>query len=318
MEYFNKALDIESSFYKNSPNLATTYNNIGSTYKRIGKYEKAMEYYKMSLTILKSTFGENHPDVATCYSNLGSLLYNQGDFAKALEYCDEALTIRKTILGENHPDIASSYNTIGEIYDELGDKSMSWECLDKALIIRESIFGDNHPEVAQSYNNIGLWYYYKNPHDYDKALDYLNKALAIYNSVFKENHPKSISTQYSITSVEYQQVIANNTIATFCEDHCFTATIVEGETPASQQGMSGEYILLEYADWNQDSHTSMFDKNDELRGKPKDILVMKDDVIAEYHFENLIGAQLGIKYVGKEEKQRINKAYQEWKKQNRK
>ena len=54
-----------------------------------------------------------------------------------------------------------------------------------------------------------------------------------------------------------------------------------------------------------------------MRGKPKDILVMKDGIISRHHFENTIGAQFGLKQVGKEEKLRINKAYEEWKKQNR-
>ena len=51
--------------------------------------------------------------------------------------------------------------------------------------------------------------------------------------------------------------------------------------------------------------------------RPKDILVMKNGIISRHHFENTIGIQLGFKQVGKEEKQRINKAYEEWKKQNR-
>ena len=82
--------------------------------------------------------------------------------------------------------------------------------------------------------------------------------------------------------------------------------------------MEGEYILLEYADWNQNSSTSLFDKNDELRGKPKDILVLKDGIITQHHFENTIGAQIGLKYVGKEERHRINKVYEDWKNKNRK
>jgi hypothetical protein len=111
--------------------------------------------------------------------------------------------------------------------------------------------------------------------------------------------------------------IANKNARAFCEEHCFTATIVEGNTPAKQQGMSGEYVLLEFADWNQDSDTSLFDKSEELTGKPKNILVMKDGIISQHHFENVIGAQSGLKYVGREEKQRINKAYEEWKKKRK-
>ena len=96
-------------------------------------------------------------------------------------------------------------------------------------------------------------------------------------------------------------------------DHCFTATIVEGTQPAKQQGMSGEYILLEFADWTQDSPTSLFEKNNELRGKSKDIIVMKEGVISKHNFKHIFGINLGIKHVDIEEKQRINEAYARWK-----
>ena len=55
----------------------------------------------------------------------------------------------------------------------------------------------------------------------------------------------------------------------------------------------------------------------EFRGKPKDILVMKNGIITQHHFENTIGAQFKVAEVSMEERQRINKAYEEWKKHNR-
>ena len=40
---------------------------------------------------------------------------------------------------------------------------------------------------------------------------------------------------------------------------------------------------------------------------------MKDGVITKHYFDNTIGAQLGIKQVDKNEKERINQAYKNWK-----
>ena len=317
LEYYNKALVIWKSVYgENHPDVATIYNNIGSVYHNQGDYGKALEYYNKALSIMKSVYGENHPSVATSYNNIGLVYSDQGDYGKALEYYDKALSIMKSVYGENHPSLATIYNNIGLVYRNQGDYGKALEYYDKALAIWKSVFGKNHPNVAISYNFIGL--VYDEQGNYDKALEYYDKALSILKSVFGKNHPVVINFQNSIIILEYKQVVKNNTIHTFNETHCFTATIVEGDTPASHQGMSGEYILLEFGDWNQDSPTSLFDKNDELRGKPKDILVMKDGQIKQYHFENTIGVQLGVKNIGKKEKQRINKAYEEWKKQNRK
>lgn len=84
------------------------------------------------------------------------------------------------------------------------------------------------------------------------------------------------------------------------------------DTPAQRQGMSGEYMVLKFEDWTIMNGTSLLNKNNELRGKPKTIVVMKDGILSEHFFENTIGVQISCKYVGKEEKQRIIEAYKKW------
>ena len=101
----------------------------------------------------------------------------------------------------------------------------------------------------------------------------------------------------------------------FLADHCFTGTVNRGDNPATAQGMSGEYILLEFADWNQDSDISLFARADELRQSPKDIVVMKDGVISTYHFDGKLGITFGVKQMTKEEKNQINQTYKQWKEQ---
>ena len=317
LEYHVKTLTIFKAFLgENHPNVATSYNNIGYVYNEQSEYDKALEYYEKALNILKAVFGENHPNVATCYNNIGYVYSKQSEYDKALKYHEKALTIQKTVLGENHPNMAMSYNNIGSMYSSQGDYDKALEYYEKSLNIQKSIFGEKHPNLAACFIKIG--HLYSNQGDYAKTLEYYNNALTILKSVFGENHPNTINLSSIISGIRYKQAILDNSINVFIEDHCFIVTIAEGETPASQQGMSGEYVLLEFADWNQDSLTSLFDKNNELKGKSKDILVMKDSIISEHHFENTIGVQLGVKYVGKEGKQRINKAYEDWKKQHRK
>ena len=77
------------------PDTATSYNNIGNTYYNIGDYNKALEYYELSLKIRKKILGEEHPDTAVSYNNIGNSYYNIGDYKKALEYLELSLKIRK-------------------------------------------------------------------------------------------------------------------------------------------------------------------------------------------------------------------------------
>ena len=249
----------------------------------------------------------------------------QGDYSLALSYYQRVLRQSLLQYGEESEWTASGYNNIGLVYDEQGEYTKAMDFIQKAMIIREKVLEPEHLDVAQSYNNIGSAYYYLG--DNTKALEYLQKAQVIYEKVLGSEHPDVIAIQKTILAVvsnSYQNLITAintpnedlETISRFrrlMSECCFIATILDGDCPARQQGMTGEYILIEFADWNQDSTKSLFDKNDELRGLPKDLVVMKDGVISCHHFENTIGAQLGIKYVGIEERQRINKVYEEWK-----
>ena len=143
------------------------------------------------------------------------------------------------------------------------------------------------------------------------------RSLKINLEIFGENHP-DVAQSYSNIGVAYFAAIQKGVDVSgfkgLIETMAFTATTVGDDTPAAHAGMEGEYVVLEFADWTIESDSSLFDKNEELRGKPKTIVVMKGDAISQYHFENTIGVRLKFKKIGSQEKQRILKAYREWKK----
>ena len=313
LEYYNKALEIYLSvFGDRHPNVATNYNNIGAVYFSHGNYAQALEYYNKALEIYLSIFGDRHPDVARSCYNIGAVYYNKGNYDQALEYYNKALEIYLSIFGNRHSYVAMSYNNIGGVYSDLKNYDQALEYYDKALEIYLSIFGENHLDVFTCYSNIGITYYMQEL--YSEAKTNLLKAVEI-GKTFLNADDVNIQT---LLSFLYRSLIKSSSLETneyssFTSDKAFTAMVVSDETPAYQQGMSGEYYLLEFADWKFESPTDLFDKNDELKDKPKDIVVMKDGVITKHHFENKIGIQLGLKFVSKEEKQRITEAYHKWK-----
>ena len=153
--------------------------------------------------------------------------------------------------------------------------------------------------------------------DFTTSLHYYHRALAVAIAQEGENG-ENVATSYNNIGVAYFAAIQKgDDVSDFeelIETMAFTATTVGDDTPAAHAGMEGEYVVLEFADWTIESDSSLFDKNEELRGKPKTIVVMKGDAISQYHFENTIGVRLKFKKIGSQEKQRILKAYREWKK----
>ena len=316
LEYHTKALEIQKKIFgEEHPDVATIYNNIGLVYHNLHNVVKACEYYNIALEIWIKAFGEYHPVVATIYNNIGSVYSSQGDYVNALECLSKALEIQKKMFGEEHPDVATSYDNIGSVYSSKGDYTKAQECYSKALEIRKKTFGEEHPDVASSYNNIG--YINGSQGDYAKALEYLNKALEIQKTILGENHSQVLGLWTSI-AVVYEEARQNNVVLAEYEDFVSnmvsTATTVGDGTPAKQAGWDGEYVVFEFGDWNVSMASSIMQKNEELRGKPKTVVVMKDGTILQHHFENSIGVQLGVKYVGKQEKKRIIQQYLDWKK----
>lgn len=134
--------------------------------------------------------------------------------------------------------------------------------------------------------------------------------------VYGENHSEVATLYDYICSVYYsakEQGVELPGFKDFTQSGLFACETVGDDTPAAKAGMSGTYYMLEFADWTLDSDASIFAKNNEMRGKPKNIVVMRGDKIARLHFEDRIGVQFVFKKVGEEERQRVLKAYRAWK-----
>ena len=318
LQYTYKALEILQTFYdEQHPHVALCYNNMGYIYSSQGDYLKAMKYYQKALEIQLAIYGDNHPNVGTCYSYIYNLYYTCGDYVKSLEYLDKYIKFQLSVYGEQHPDVANSYILKGMICYTMKDCLKAVEYYNKALNIQLSVFGKNNPDVTMNYKIMGVAY--DELGDYYRALEYYQKALVICRNLYGYNDKETIVCSKLIYMVYCNLLQQSNEykydFQKFLSEYSYIISIVEGENPATKQGMYGQYYLLEFDDWNIYSLKSIFEKNTEMQGKPKDLLVLKDNDITKYHFENKIGCQIELKYVGKEEKQRIVKSYKKWKKE---
>ena len=337
------------------PDVAVTLNNIGSAYMSQGNFQQALKSFTRSLAINEKIFGKDHPDVAISYNNIGMVYEKQKDYAKALEWYGKSLAVKNNSLGENHPSTINTLENMGQIHFVLKDYTSALDCYSRAMkaretahsddkaglaaacdnmgstlyrkaqydqaleyllkgaAIREQIQGKAHPATAQTYHNIAAAYGRLN--DFTHALEYYQKTIDILLPLNGESDRTVVSLKKDLIKTQYQLALSKGKLKGFLADHCFIGTVNGGSNPAVDQGMTGEYVLLEFADWNQDCDMSLFDRADALRQSPKDIVVLKDGVVSRHHFENKLGISFGVKQVTKEEKQQINQAYQQWKQQ---
>lgn len=316
LEYLNRALTIRTKIFgEKHPDLALSCNNIGLIYDKLGEQAKALEYYNKALDIQRTVFGEEHPSVALSYNNIGSVYNSQGRYPQAMELYTKALDINIKVFGEQHPSLITNYSNLGTVYEKLGEYDKSLDYHTKALNLAQRFLGAQHPDLSVIYSNIGILY--ETQKEYAKALEYYAKTLALLRKIHYENHPQFIDTYINIFST-YEGAKQNNVnlpgFDDYLSDIVFTATTVGDNTPATQLGWNGEYIIYELADWNLTSPSTAFMKMQEIRTQPKTLVLMKDGNVVQHHFEDAIGVRLSLKYVGKAEKQKIVKQYLDWKK----
>ena len=167
---YDFALKVDNKKY-----MAQALNTQGISFAIRGNYEKAIEYYEMSLEI-REEIGDKKA-MGSSYNNIGLIYSNQGNYEKALEYQVKSLKILEEI-GDKRAT-GNTYQNIGNIYAYQGNYEKALEYYEKSLKIVEEI-GDKKA-VGTSYNNIGNIYVEQG--NYEKALAYLLKSKKISEEI---------------------------------------------------------------------------------------------------------------------------------------
>ena len=317
-----KAREIKEMLYGiDNIELSNIYNNLGMANYYHGNYDESLHYYQKSLPLFVRQFGECHTSVSNCYNNMGMSYFAINDTTNAMNYLKKALDIRLSLYGRNSLSVAESFNNIGSLFQSIGNISNALDYHEQALAIRKNLLGENHTDVAQSLAHIGD--IYDATMDY-ACIEYFQNATKIYLlSNLNKNTPaiQSVVTKYynsycagirnevkNLSNLEFRNVMDN---------YIILLTITDDNSPAYKLGMTGQYVLLEFDSWIEDSNDNVFFTNQALKGKPKDIIVYDDLGFKKYHFDGNLGAKMELWYIGKAEKEKIMSLYNSWNNNNK-
>lgn len=154
LEYYNKALEIDSNYALVLSDLAQMYGKWGYQRQQNGQeylsyLQKSLEYGKKAVEIAPGIF-ESHRGLSVAYSKNGDLLNAELEIKKALEL---------------NPNDSESNFFLWKIRNE-DENSPN---IKKAIEL--------NPSFAPPYNDLALLMQQKR--DYVKAIDYLNKAISV-------------------------------------------------------------------------------------------------------------------------------------------
>ena len=291
--------------------MATNYNNMGCGYHSQGEYGKALDCHLKALDIRRKTLGEKNLFVATSHYNVGLNYMTQGDYDNALEHNQKALDIFLEISGDTSAEVETCYDNMRLLYHIKGDLENTLAISQKYLDLKRKKVGEKHPDTAFAHAFIGGIYFRMDK--FAPALESYQKAL---NIALEINHPSAKHFDETISTILWAAKAKGIELKGFKEfvaPRVFMATTIGKDTPAAAKGMDGTYAVLEFNDWTIDSNESLLLANQAANGQPKTIVVMKAGHISQYHFDNNIGVQFNCVNVGEQEKERIIKAYKNWK-----
>jgi len=169
-------------------------SNIGVRYHKMKNFEKALKYYKLSLTIKEEI--NDYSAISLLYNNIGLVYQEKNEMNKAIEYFNKSLKINL----EQHDSLGIIYNYLylGDSYQKINNNNKAEEYLLKSEDICIKINSVNQQltvikQLAKFYEETGSM---------EKAVPYLNKYISIKDSLKNEKY-------YSETSkylVEFETV----------------------------------------------------------------------------------------------------------------
>ncbi|MFX3638895.1 MAG: tetratricopeptide repeat protein [Candidatus Pristimantibacillus sp.] len=180
--------------------LGGLYNSIGLYYTDIARYDKAIEYYSISLIINGKT---NKYESALTLSNIGELNRALGNYRQARDYYNSAIIIYNEIFGDINPNTSNNLSNIGLSYYQEFNQKKAKQFLKKALEINKQVFQEPNTSSLRILNNYGMIEEYFG--NYNEALNIYQESLNILNELTNEENQDHSTAYYNIGGV-YQQL----------------------------------------------------------------------------------------------------------------
>lgn len=314
-QHFKSLADFERLEGAEHPDVATCCDNIGTDYYMAKDYRQSMDYFKRAIAIREQVLGKNHPITAHSYNNMGVVCAALQEYDMAAEYYTKSYEVLKRYMGDDHIYTAAALSNLSIMHERMGNLSQAAQYMEQCVSIYDKVLDPNHQTLALSCTKLGLLL--SSLGDYAHAAHYLSRAMEIKRHQLGDDNEEVESYRAVVAKTRYRQALADKDMHDFLQQYCFVARVMDGGVAATQYGMSGDYVLLEYCGWSDADVNSVFDKGKEMDGKPKDIVVLKDGVVAGFHFEDKMGIEISIRSLASGEREHINQSYEQWKRENK-
>jgi class 3 adenylate cyclase/lipopolysaccharide biosynthesis regulator YciM len=238
--------------------------NIGEIYFKKGNYNKAMEYYKKAVDVLK-----NNPNAPFALNGIGKIYRDKGDFDQALKFHNEALQLAQKL--DVQQRVVESLEGLANAYEKKGDLNTALNYFVRAATLASDIksnhnLKDLYSEMASTYEKAG---------DYKSAYLYQTLFGSIKDTLFNESTEKKLGVLQSEFDLQKKQ----NEIAILTKDKDLQAISIKRQKFAKNAFMIGLLLaftiaLLIYRNYlnKAKTHKILNQQKDEIEGLLLNIL----------------------------------------------
>lgn len=160
---------------------------LGSQYYLFTAYDKAINCYNKSLSLIDNKSDDFKSKEQKIYTNLGATYWRKNELKSAYKYFNKSHLLCIELYGKIHPITALAIHNLALIEASLGEYDNAITYFNKSLEIDQLFYGKKHSVTSRTFSNIGSCYLGKE--DYSIANDYFQKSLSIDLKLFDENHP---------------------------------------------------------------------------------------------------------------------------------
>lgn len=324
VESYFKAMRIyEALGLESTPKYAYVCGNISNVLNIIGRKDEAFFYAKKSLEMISSVKGEENISYIGALNNLASIYEKAGRVDTALILFEKAEMLIMRTYGKWHDQLAINYNNRGNLLIGLQEYEKARRFIEMSTEICDSIY--KTPSELKMINMANMASTYYRDGKLGESIPWFEKAGWLRTNLFKQENADKYKYHMYIYN-NYFDLAKSGDVDDLnrfkeCQDTLWVnLRIVPNGTAEQKYGLSGDYLMLFYGNWEQGGEMNFIDEITRMRPiVPKEMVIYRDDKFERMLFkEESIGVQFYIKSLERSEAMKIKAAYVKWKRENTK
>jgi len=168
-------------------------SDLGTLYNDIGEYQKALNVFKETETMIRKMYGNNDLALSKLLDQLSGTYRQLGNLHEAQKSANESYKINLDVLGENNIRTALSINMLAVMAYQTGDIPQAITYMQKAIAIFENQQSESYSDTLELKTNLAALLNVSGR--YDEALAVIQEVYEVQKNKLGLEHDSTIYSQ---------------------------------------------------------------------------------------------------------------------------